>query len=475
MDSSPNKGYRNPVSFTGSGLDISFVTSIALVERADRDSQFIKFGTCILVFPITAQPPLMKINVDVGNYIQDSPMILSAHIYSPGDCGYYEGDIVYVAGTLGAWGFRTSAGDMSPNDLCWQTLLTTSLQSIHGLPNVQLIDPHDMPVQKDWVGCSFYGRVCSPPETRYISLHVNQLRPLLEHGVFIELSFFLNRKDDHKPPDLVKRGSYSFYIFLLFDESARKRHAWVFTDDKMKLRDDQYIFCSGHIIGQLKDKFISRAGYEAKTPSNQCPIHAILPSVTLRAPTSFNNNPTPTSTQGSSPSGASIRSNLQQRLMQSAKRTIQGSTQTTLTATKNRSPKTPTRQVEVIEDDDSPTNGRRTNARNEDNSGGSNETRHDERQFQIVGSSSSSQQDITETPGSSNAAEEQGVNDQQRPNPPSELTLDDVCPPISESESDSVNLVTALLKKRKSTKEHDDADGTDLRSGKQRRRGLNMN
>ncbi|XDG06035.1 hypothetical protein ABKA04_005650 [Annulohypoxylon sp. FPYF3050] len=199
----------------------------------------------------------------------------------------------------------------------WQTLMTTSLDNIQVIHNVNIVDPELVPLQNHWINCSFMGRVCAPPQTAHISLRTNNMKQLLHYGFFVELQYFLNRTEEGPPTDMLKRGAYSFYVFVLFDDSAMKRHSWAINEGRLKLKEDQHVYCSGRIIGQLKQEYVIRAGYEADTISERCPIHMIVPSESLRAA------PEGTSSQfqdTSSPEKTSIRTGLQARMMQSMKK-----------------------------------------------------------------------------------------------------------------------------------------------------------
>ncbi|KAI1479096.1 hypothetical protein F4774DRAFT_410170 [Daldinia eschscholtzii] len=67
---------------------------------------------------------------------------------------------------------------------------------------------------------------------------------------------------------MLDKKSYSFYIFLMFARSATKRHSWAYEDGEIKLKEDQFIHCTARIIGQLQDRFMTKAGYEPDTPTN---------------------------------------------------------------------------------------------------------------------------------------------------------------------------------------------------------------
>lgn len=70
-----------------------------------------------------------------------------------------------------------------------------------------MTDPEDIPIQHEWTGCSFQGRVCTP-EFPWLSMKSDAIQFLYEHGVFVELQFFLNRNTDVHLPGTMPKGLY---------------------------------------------------------------------------------------------------------------------------------------------------------------------------------------------------------------------------------------------------------------------------
>lgn len=81
------------------------------------------------------------------------------------------------------------------------------------------------------------------------------------------------------------KGDYSFCIYLLFDRSARKRYSRSINNaGRPKFTEGEYVYCMGRIVAQLNPDLISRAGHEAGTPLDQCPILVVTPTSLLSIP-----------------------------------------------------------------------------------------------------------------------------------------------------------------------------------------------
>ncbi|KAI0135474.1 hypothetical protein F4814DRAFT_401324 [Daldinia grandis] len=101
----------------------------------------------------------------------------------------------------------------------------------------------------------------------------NMMGKLKDHEVSVELQFYFNPSNDAgRGGGFLRTQAYSFYVFLLFDKSASKRHRWVLRDGESNLRDGEYIYCAGRIVGKLKDFLINKAGYEPDMTMDKCPI-----------------------------------------------------------------------------------------------------------------------------------------------------------------------------------------------------------
>ncbi|KAI1134826.1 hypothetical protein F5Y05DRAFT_191814 [Hypoxylon sp. FL0543] len=101
--------------------------------------------------------------------------------------------------------------------LSWDTIMMTATNAIERLPSMPRTGG---PLQQKIIPCSFIGRVCGVPETPNVAFR--DIQPLLERGVFIELQFYLRRRDAGNS-DLIRKDPHAFYMFLLFDESAKRR------------------------------------------------------------------------------------------------------------------------------------------------------------------------------------------------------------------------------------------------------------
>ncbi|KAI1097149.1 hypothetical protein F4804DRAFT_328479 [Jackrogersella minutella] len=145
------------------------------------------------------------------------------------------------------------------------------------VPNPNL----DRGIQTVQVPCSFVGRVCGVPDTPLVAF--KDIKPLLQRGVFVEIQFYLRRNEQGRD-HLLRKGPLSFYVFLFFDKSAQLRYRWAFRDNTeiLNLAVGQMVYCSGTIMGQLKEEFVVRAGYERGTPVNESPVLLVAPTVNLR-------------------------------------------------------------------------------------------------------------------------------------------------------------------------------------------------
>ncbi|OTB19341.1 hypothetical protein K445DRAFT_8391 [Daldinia sp. EC12] len=134
---------------------------------------------------------------------------------------------------------------------------------------------------------------------------------------------------------MLDKKSYSFYIFLMFARSATKRHSWAYEDGEIKLKEDQFIHCTARIIGQLQDRFMTKAGYEPDTPTNSFRVLVVVPSQTLR--------PIPEKKV----SASDFRKGLQQRLQRGAQRAAAKSA----SQASREEPATPTSIAEESDED----------------------------------------------------------------------------------------------------------------------------
>lgn len=187
------------------------------------------------------------------------------------------------------------------------------------LENLAVVDPEKHIQQTNWIGCSFLGRVRDTPDPAVLTLADNMMGRLRDHGVFVELQFYFNPATEAAGAGLLRTQAYSFYVFLLFDESARKRHKWALKDGKPSFRDSEYIYCAGRIIGKLKSFLVTKAGYEQDTPSDKCPIYVVVIGEGFR-PTTISDTATPGA--GAAPLQSGEQTPLQRRLMQSARKQI---------------------------------------------------------------------------------------------------------------------------------------------------------
>ncbi|KAI1098085.1 hypothetical protein F4804DRAFT_325743 [Jackrogersella minutella] len=96
------------------------------------------------------------------------------------------------------------------------------------------------------------------------------IKPLLQRGVFVEIQFYLRRKEQGRD-HLLPKGPLSFYVFLFFDKSAQLRYRWAFGDNREILN---------LAVGQME--FVVRAGYERGTPVKESPVLLVVPTVNFR-------------------------------------------------------------------------------------------------------------------------------------------------------------------------------------------------
>ncbi|KAI1106807.1 hypothetical protein F4804DRAFT_330002 [Jackrogersella minutella] len=131
--------------------------------------------------------------------------------------------------------------------LCIRKTVPMELQDYsegYSVPNMKTEDP-ELPVLREFMSCSFYGKV----------VHI------------------LNKSIITLDGGLAEKNGCTFYISLLFNESTRKRQTRAFNNGRFKLRDEQFIYCFSQIVGHLKEELIKKAGYEKDNPLDKCPIY----------------------------------------------------------------------------------------------------------------------------------------------------------------------------------------------------------
>ncbi|OTB16585.1 hypothetical protein K445DRAFT_311856 [Daldinia sp. EC12] len=278
IPSTPSRSNRGAAPYAGSALDVSFTSSICMIEEKSKEEQFIKYGNTILVFSVGANNFNVETNIPIGNIIEPIELVLNAHLWNSGACPYRQEEVVNVSGCISPWAFKTRARSIMTDKEEWQTLLTTSTSSIQPL-DLLLRDPEILPVQSTGIACSFYGRVCSSDDER---LKPSTETPTLnEMGFWVELQYYLNRQDDAGLHDLPKKGTYSFIVWVFLDERTRRRHSWV-ANDKSKPQIGQYIYCTGRIIGKLNQSAIQAVGNQEGTDPQHSPVLVIIPMESLR-------------------------------------------------------------------------------------------------------------------------------------------------------------------------------------------------
>ncbi|KAI1099733.1 hypothetical protein F4804DRAFT_336973 [Jackrogersella minutella] len=272
-----------------SNFSVSFVSIVEDVIIPTRDEQFIEYGSVMLALPVGASIPNDSLDWPrLSHYFRNTELLVVAYLFDrdPRKWIPVKGTVITVSGELSAWGIRTSDAEEPENSMMYDSIMMTTGRVIK----------------------SFVGRVRNIPDTPTLSF--NDVRPLLERGVFVEVQFFLRRSQSAKDR-LLRKGALSFYIFVFFDVSAQRRNDWAFQDDRVNLAAGQMFHCMGSVIGQLKEKFVSRAGYEKETPPRESPILLVVPILNLRPTDHGSTGPSLDSTAVSSPPTQTFHSKLE--------------------------------------------------------------------------------------------------------------------------------------------------------------------
>ncbi|RYP81597.1 hypothetical protein DL769_001925 [Monosporascus sp. CRB-8-3] len=294
-----------------SGLSVTIIGSIAVIEIRSIEQQFLEYGSVMASIGAGAQIPENLLNwPSLSQFFRNSELLLTVCFFENPVSNWEEGQVILVTGSLNPWSIsdRDDPDESPSTTMMWRTVLSARRESIQRLPAITQVDREV--IQIDDIPCNFNGKICRIVESQELSLHTQMLQPLLDMGVFVELRFFLRRNNNNRRAGL-KKGTYPFYVFLFIDDMARKRWPWVLSGGKLSLASGQGIYCSGTILGQLKEEFIERAGYEPGTPVAQSPVHLVVPTVELRLTDTAGPGPALNAEDVVSPSGQGYAAKLQ--------------------------------------------------------------------------------------------------------------------------------------------------------------------
>ncbi|KAI1479097.1 hypothetical protein K445DRAFT_8390 [Daldinia sp. EC12] len=117
-------------AFGGSGLDITFVSTVEMIERRGKGTALIKFGNYVMIMVVSTVIPDLGVNIDANLYFEQTHLVLNAHIFPPMDFSISRGDLVLVSGDLWPCGVRTVPKDDPEADDSREVLLTISAENI---------------------------------------------------------------------------------------------------------------------------------------------------------------------------------------------------------------------------------------------------------------------------------------------------------------------------------------------------------
>lgn len=131
--------------------------------------------------------------------------------------------------------------------------------------------------------CQFDGRIVRAADSPQLTRCLDQLQPLLEHAVIVELSNYSHFDQDVLSSE-PRKANDKFYIILCIKDLTGKTFTFLKKARRATLTPGYGVSCLGTVYGQLGGDFVARAygGHENNIPMKQYPILLVAPTGFLR-------------------------------------------------------------------------------------------------------------------------------------------------------------------------------------------------